>query len=493
MNDKIGRNELCPCGSGKKHKKCCLATALPYIHAPYIEVTDDEWHQLRRLEGKLVDDHLTPYAIKELPKEVMALAMSDLIRDDFPQEMKTEVLFHNFILPYFLFNWISGDDLDIPDFNPEITIAENYVNVHGNRLNQRERRFLASMGQTYYSFYSILEVELDRSLTVKDIFLGTTHSIKERQGTHHLKRGDIVYSRLLTLDHQSIFIGMAPFVLPLGAHADLIDFKQWLIEETEEEGLTAKTLRDDVELDVMDYFFDALVEAFNKPLPTLCNTDGDLFQFCTSHFELNISPESALEALLPLTLSNDAESILEDAKRDKKGKIKSLSLSWLRKGNKQHKDWENTSLGNIILTPGKLTLETNSEKRASKGRKLIEKALGKIVNFQKLTIEAPDSKMKSAPKITKKEEEKQEAFMASPEVQAELKKMVQAHWKAWFDQPIPMLDDQTPRQAAKTEMGKERLEALLLYYERSDAERDEHDPLKADIQYLRRELALEES
>ncbi len=22
---KIGRNEPCPCGSGKKHKKCCLA------------------------------------------------------------------------------------------------------------------------------------------------------------------------------------------------------------------------------------------------------------------------------------------------------------------------------------------------------------------------------------------------------------------------------------------------------------------------------------
>jgi hypothetical protein len=24
--NKIGRNELCPCGSGKKYKKCCIAT-----------------------------------------------------------------------------------------------------------------------------------------------------------------------------------------------------------------------------------------------------------------------------------------------------------------------------------------------------------------------------------------------------------------------------------------------------------------------------------
>ncbi len=24
MNKNIGRNDICPCGSGKKYKKCCL-------------------------------------------------------------------------------------------------------------------------------------------------------------------------------------------------------------------------------------------------------------------------------------------------------------------------------------------------------------------------------------------------------------------------------------------------------------------------------------
>lgn len=32
MNDKIRRNDLCPCGSGKKYKKCCmLSDSLPSI------------------------------------------------------------------------------------------------------------------------------------------------------------------------------------------------------------------------------------------------------------------------------------------------------------------------------------------------------------------------------------------------------------------------------------------------------------------------------
>lgn len=28
---KIGRNELCPCGSGKKHKKCCIKKSTYHI------------------------------------------------------------------------------------------------------------------------------------------------------------------------------------------------------------------------------------------------------------------------------------------------------------------------------------------------------------------------------------------------------------------------------------------------------------------------------
>lgn len=29
MNQKVGRNDPCPCGSGKKYKQCCLANERP--------------------------------------------------------------------------------------------------------------------------------------------------------------------------------------------------------------------------------------------------------------------------------------------------------------------------------------------------------------------------------------------------------------------------------------------------------------------------------
>jgi hypothetical protein len=38
MSNKIGRNELCPCGSGSKYKKCCLQRADPRVIEPHMEL-----------------------------------------------------------------------------------------------------------------------------------------------------------------------------------------------------------------------------------------------------------------------------------------------------------------------------------------------------------------------------------------------------------------------------------------------------------------------
>ena len=84
-----------------------------------------------------------------------------------------------------------------------------------------------------------------------------------------------------------------------------------------------------------------------------------------------------------------------------------------------------------------------------------------------------------------------EQLNALPEVQEKLKKMSEAHWENWFEMPIPALANQTPREAANSQAGKERLEALLLQYERYDLERNSKTAMfKADIPFLRQQLGL---
>jgi hypothetical protein len=487
MNKKIGRNDPCPCGSGKKYKKCCLISM-----SCTAEVSDFEWYKLRQLEGRIFDRHLIPYAIQELPDDVIEFAIHDCIPDNLPNALNKELLFNNFFLPWFLFNWIPYENfgLNHNQFNPELTLAQNYIKAHGYKLNKEEKRFIEVMNQSYYSFYSVLQVELNRSLLIKDILLGLTHTIKERQGTHQLKRGDIIFSRILTIGDQSIFIGMAPFIVPTDYHNVLLDFKEWLIEENDKHDLTPEALHYDFDITLLDYFFEIMGSAYNRPSPTLVNTDGDLLQFSRTYFKLAMTPEEALNRLLPMTLSDDSKQFLRDAKYTKTGEIKHIEFSWLKKGNKRHKSWDNTILGHISIEQGRLILETNSERRTQNGKKLLTKYLGKAISFQQTLIESPEKKLQSIPRSKLDNKSKSDHLMALPEVKEQIKAMAKQHWQNWFNDPIPALDNQTPRQAAKTEKGRERLEALLLQYERHDLEIGDH-PFKTDITYLKSELGLD--
>ena len=47
--------------------------------------------------------------------------------------------------------------------------------------------------------------------------------------------------------------------------------------------------------------------------------------------------------------------------------------------------------------------------------------------------------------------------------------MFRQHWADWLDTRVPALGDKTPRQAAPTAGGRERLEALLAGFERDSA------------------------
>jgi hypothetical protein len=487
MAVKLGRNDACFCGSGKKYKKCCMLDIATDQHS--LQGIDLAWRNLRELEGAVLDKHLIPYATQNLPTKVMQQAVEYCLPDELPTPLDKELLFKNFFIPWCIFNWIPLSDFGLKNFNAKITLAQNYMQHHASALNNKEKRFIIAMQPTFYSFYSILRVEENKALHVKDMLLGTTHMLKERLGTQMLKRGDIIFGRILTLDKQSIFVGMAPFTLPTDYHHDLIDFRKWLIEENDGKALTPDALRNELDCDLLDYFFSVLDDAYNRPLPTLVNTDDELIQLSKTYFKINLPPKDTLMMILSMTLSKDSEKFLSDAQRTASGKIKQIACPWLQQGNKRHKSWENTVLGHLIIEETQLTLETNSQERAERGKTLLAELLGTAIMFQQTILEPPEQTMKPLPRTTSKHGLPEQDLMQLPEVRAQLKTMAKAHWKTWFDEPIPLLDDKTPREAAKTEDGKERLEALLLQYERNDLAKGDH-PFAADISYLREELGL---
>src|SRR3990167_1447040 len=487
MANKPGRNDACICGSGKKYKKCCAAAVV----AP-ISWVDFGWQKIRQLEGAVFDQHLVPYLLKVLSSDVLAEAEAAFFPENFPEEIYNDLMYNTFFLPWALFHWTPAPfgSFGVSQMDDEQTIVQNYKALHRAKLNSAEKCFIDAMDKTHYSFYSILDVEFEKTLLVKDVLLGTTHTIKECQGTHFLKRGDVIFSRILALDQQTIFVGMAPYVVPAHHQNNLIDFRDWLIEENHKETLNTQVLGGDLEDALFDCFFDIMRAAYQPP--TVLNTDGDHIQFEKSYFHLiGMSVEEALNRLLPLTLSKDPAEFLAEAIRDASGAITKVQFPWLKKGNKKHNSWENTIFGDVTLERDQLILATNSSKRSSQGKKLLTRYLGESVRLQRTLIESMVQKLNESSNIQKQLGIDDEQLNALPEVQEKLKKMSEAHWENWFEMPIPALANQTPREAANSQAGKERLEALLLQYDRYDLERNSKTAMfKADIPFLRQQLGL---
>jgi hypothetical protein len=74
----------------------------------------------------------------------------------------------------------------------------------------------------------------------------------------------------------------------------------------------------------------------------------------------------------------------------------------------------------------------------------------------------------------------------APELEAIETQLAERHWLSWIDTKVPALGNRTPRKAAKTPRGRERLDALLTEFARSAGRR----PASAPNLALRRRLGL---
>ena len=360
--NKPGEYELCPCGSGKKYQQCCSVGPKAEMKPSNVQVVDFAWNKLKTVKIAVFDKHLMPYLTQELPHDFIEMAIDDLVPEELFTDNETqEALLDQFFMPWLLFNWIPGKDFGVNTFNPEITIAENYAILYRDKLSKSEYSFINAMQGTHYSFYTVLEVEAEKTITVQDLLLETIHTVKEQDGTYDLNLGDIIFSRILHREQQEIFVGLAPFVIAAEYNSTIIAIREQFIKEFG--SLTAELLYDLLDLELLECFFDMI----------------DIHSTATPEQEPNLST-------------------------------------------------------------------------------VISKLLG------------------------------------SSDMQQTIQDMFDARysrWDKWLNEPIMALDQQTPKNAAKTAVGREQIEALLMIYGSEDLGVENTVP-QEELNYLRAELGLKQ-
>jgi hypothetical protein len=132
----------------------------------------------------------------------------------------------------------------------------------------------------------------------------------------------------------------------------------------------------------------------------------------------------------------------------------------------------------------------NSKRRARRIEREIAKRLGPDAVLESRTAD-PIEKLLAERQETPRDrlaELADERLQQQPEVQAFLREQGERHWEQWLDDRLPALGNRTPREAARTKEGRERLEALFAEFAWS-VERTPN-AMSPDLSSLRAKLGL---
>lgn len=321
-----------------------------------------------------------------------------------------------------------------------------------------DRRYLLTVVESPVSFHAVTAVNPGRSIDLEDVLTGATCQVRERTASQTVRVGGLLFARTITMDGVSILFGMGSTLLPPTRRTDLIPLRDRVA------GRGKRLRRDDVAaLDdpLRHWYLHAADQEHHPRLPTLVNTDGDPLALTTLHFELRCTPEEAFAALRPLdVVSPTDEDARQEPQRDSAGRLTSFSLCWNKRGNKKIKSWDNTTLGRIVVKDAVMTAEVNSNKRATRLKREVAKRLGDRAAYVRAVIQSTEHLL-----------EKARAGKGGPprETDPELRELEAAlqeqHWTDWLDESVPALGGKTPRQAARSQAGREMLDALLADFE----------------------------
>lgn len=423
MSD-VGRNDPCPCGSGKKFKKCCLITT-------YATVGKED--SIRR---RLVQDLLRFFKknYQDKLEDADFLFWDEFVPEEHLEGSALDIAYQNF-WEWIIFDYLIDEDNDK-------TIIDLYLE-NNKKLSFDELKVLTVMKNSVISLYEVQEVFPEKGLLLKDILMDGEYDVREKLATRSVRKWDIFATRLLLVDGSYIMSGAVyPYHLKQ---------KERMLNDIKAEFEDYKMDYPDASMDVFlkynseifnFYWYDVIL----NPTPIkLHTTSGEPVLFSKAVFEIK-----------------DREAIFNGLSKIKGFERDKDTFTWY---DKRDKEGSATILGSAKIMDNRLILESNSQKRLERGKKLILAALSDAIVHKVDSFQDPMQAMESL-KESSPEKPKNELPM---EIQQQVyTQFMQKHSEKWLKDKIPALNGRTPLQAVKTEEGKRKVIELLKFFENSE-------------------------
>jgi hypothetical protein len=451
----VGRNERCPCGSGRKYKVCCL---------PGDEAAPDAM-ALHAMDRRLVAAMMA--FAERLPPDVFAAAL-----DSCPVVPDGNGPMPMIVVPWTVFHADLGGD----------TLAERFV-AHARDLSSDERGWIAAQLAARLTIWQVVAVTPGETLTLRDLLGEATRVVIERAASTQLVVHDALCARVVDFAGISLLASMHPRLLGPRESAAVVEevrahARRGRCDLTRLTGSGAR--------EVLAAWDTAVSELDRRPPPILHNTDGDKLKMTTDHFTFARGSRPAIEASL-----QGLRGIERDDAEEGDAQSEQTTFVALRDGNRMHGSWDNTVVGRVLVSEGELRIETNSTKRANALRSRIERACGDRIARRSRETHDLDGMREAARRDPSSEAASAIVPADAPEVQDIMRDMMRRHYESWIDQPVPALGGKTPRQAARSAKHRAALDLLLREIEHHDARRPAAE--RVDLSWLRTAVGLSTS
>lgn len=190
MTASVGRNERCPCGSGRKFKQCCMGGS----SAPLTERTRLLMHRLALF---VMSEPRRAAEVISIAHTMLELAGGD---EDDDSELR---------------RWVD-DPLGLDLANFEGGLVAQYLAERGPLLADDERDFLVLALDEPRRVWEVVDVDEGTGMTVRDTATGETVWLDERSGSEGIEPGELLLARALPCERDHVVIG-ALLRLPLRA------------------------------------------------------------------------------------------------------------------------------------------------------------------------------------------------------------------------------------------------------------------------------------
>jgi hypothetical protein len=415
---RVGRNAPCPCGSGRKYKKCCLPReqAGQAARAAPSRLHDVDWR---------LTEQMFRFGIRRFGKAWSDAAEAPVDRETQPALFPSWALYHVLI-----------------DGKP---LARWFADEQGRSLSRTESRWLEAQQAAWLSVWEVSAVERGRSLTLEDLLTGEQRIVGEVSLSNMLTRRDAILARVVDCDDGSLICGCHLRPLPPRKAVEVVERIRRRLRR--KRAIPHERLRDEKTGGWMIACWDEAVADLDERLPTpprLANTDGEDLLLTVDRFEFDPAQREQIERCVA-ALAGVEPPAPGEADR---------SHVFIRRSDATGPGWNNTVIGRAAVSKGKLRLESNSVQRADTLRRQVESACGGLLrhrgrNHSDLLSERVRAGYGAVSTARDADEE-----LPPAEALTTIRQFKAQHYADWPNQPLPALGGKAPRDAVKTKAGK---------------------------------------